>query len=113
MDQIEEESKISSLKDALKNKGKHDSDGLYAYMQGTDILYIGKGKPIFNRLKSHYREAYREVSGDTKTKRWHRFFEAHTGELTVLWIPVKEETTRKILELALQVHFKPAFEDFR
>ena len=87
--------------------------GLYAYRQGDNLLYVGKGRPLFNRLKSHYRESYEPIPGDTRTKRWHRFFSAHTGDLTIYWIPVKDETTRKILELALQVHYKPMFESFR
>ena len=109
----EENEQIVFLKRALQINGNWNSDGLYAYKRGSEIIYIGKGQPIFNRLKSHYREAFRAVSGDTKDKRWHRFFSSNTGKLTIYWIPVEDEATRKILELALHEHFKPTFEEFK
>ena len=104
---------IERLKHELGLDQGNNPDGLYAYKQGSELLYVGKGRPIFNRLKSHYRESYEPVPGDTKDQRWHRFFSAHTGDITIYWISVEDETSRKIFELALQAHSQPSFENFR
>lgn len=53
-------------------------NGLYVYKNAEkEILYIGKGKPLKNRLYSHYLESFQPVPGDTKDQRWHRFFLKH------------------------------------
>lgn len=96
----------------LKNEVSNKS-GLYLYKQKSEILYIGKAKPLINRLYMHYRESFEEVPGDTKTKKWHRFFSEYNGELTILWIEVKEETDRQIYELILQEIYKPIFHDYQ
>jgi uncharacterized protein YktA (UPF0223 family) len=68
-----------------KIKGYIDSavgkkNGLYAYTDvNGNVLYIGKTKPLHNRLLSHYREFYETVPSDTKDHRWHRFFMEHQG----------------------------------
>jgi hypothetical protein len=37
------------IKDKVNNK-----DGLYIYEKDSRIIYVGKAKPLFGRLKSHY-----------------------------------------------------------
>lgn len=103
---------VDFLKRSLELCGTYKHDGIYAYKKGKMWLYIGKGKPIFNRLKSHYRESFQRIEKKTRGKRWIRFFTANRGALTIYWIPVKGETTRKILELALHEYYKPAFNTF-
>lgn len=88
--------------------------GLYVYFRKDgECLYIGKASPLFNRLKSHYYEAFKKVSGDTKSNKWHRFFSSNLGHLVIYWKEVKVETDRQIFELALTAVLKPAFKNFR
>lgn len=88
--------------------------GLYAYFtKDGECLYVGKAAPLFNRLKSHYLEAYKKVPGDTKNNKWHRFFSSNLGQLVIYWKEVGEETDRRIFELALTEVLKPTFEKFR
>jgi hypothetical protein len=74
----------------------------YLYERKGEVLYIGKGKPIFNRVKSHYIESYREVGGDTKDKKWHRFFSKYNGPITVYISEIEREVDRRIVEMILQ-----------
>lgn len=91
-----------------------DTNGLYMYTTfHGEILYIGKGKPLWNRLWSHYLESFQSVSGDTKNQRWHRFFSSHQGRLLVRWIELEDEALRQIVEQILTVQFRPSFLDFR
>jgi len=102
----------NKLRDFSKINGQL-INGLYLYKRNDEIIYIGKGKPIYNRIKSHYRESFQEVSGDTKLKTWHKFFSAYLGNLKLYIIEIKEEKDRKIIELMLQKIYQPSFEDFR
>ena len=86
--------------------------GLYVYYKDGKCIYVGKAAPLFNRLKSHYYEAYRKVPGDTKNNKWHRFFSTNTGSLAVYWKQVTDETDRRIFELALTAELHPAFNEF-
>ena len=107
-DPIEEEKMINLIRSRVVK-----ANGLYCYFKGEQCLYVGKAKPLFNRLKSHYRESNREVPGDTRDKLWHRFFSSRRGNLTVYWKQVEDEVDRQIFELALQEILKPEFEDYR
>jgi hypothetical protein len=64
----------SATLEMLEAKVTKSANGIYVYRRNQEWLYVGKGKPLVNRMKSHYREAYEKVPGDTKTHRWHRFF---------------------------------------
>jgi hypothetical protein len=89
-------------------------NGLYAYKDMNDnVLYIGKAKPLRIRLLSHYRESFEEVPGDTKDKRWHRFFSSKQGKLKVFWIEVEGEESRRIVEQMLDFVIKPKFREFK
>jgi hypothetical protein len=89
--------------------------GVYAYKKGRRWLYVGKGKCLFNRLKTHYHAAYKEIPGDTQDNRWHRFFsnEENRGKLTVYWIEIDCEPDRQIFEIALSEVLNPCFTQFR
>jgi len=105
---------IDKLKDKLQhNPSKKEPKGLYAYKKGEEWLYIGKGNPIFNRLKSHYHDSIKQQMEPMRAKRWYRFFSKHADHLTIYWIEVKKESTRKILETALHEVYKPAFNSFK
>ena len=90
-----------------------DANGLYVYTQqdGT-VLYVGKAKPLKNRMWSHYLESFQTVKGGTKDNRWHRFFSSHQGTVIVYWAEIEDEEVRKILERMLTLELMPLFIDF-
>lgn len=112
---------VSEKKDFWRKKIKEtigkEINGIYLYEKDGDVLYIGKGKPICNRVYKHFRESFERVSGDTKYNRWHQFFsnEHNTGELTVYWIEINaaddcaSELDRQIIEKIYTRKFKPTF----
>jgi hypothetical protein len=88
-------------------------NGLYALKHAKyGIIYIGKGKPIFNRIKSHYYA----TKGKEKAPAWKQFFEYMTDDMTVYWYEVNHldevvgEQAREVLERLLQIKYKPLFE---
>lgn len=103
---------IATQTDLLRSKVTKES-GLYVYYKDGECIYVGKAAPLFNRLKSHYFESYKEVPGDTKNKKWHRFFEANTGRLMIYWKQIENETDRQIFEVALTAVLNPSFKQFR
>jgi hypothetical protein len=85
-------------------------NGLYIYKNNKgEILCIGKGKPLKNRLYSHFLESFQPVKGDTKDQRWHPFFLKHQGELDVYWIELETEKDRQIIEKMLEYVLNPLF----
>lgn len=98
------------IKPIVGNKG-----GLYIYKKGDKIIYIGKAKRLYDRLKSHCRESFEKVSGDTKLNTWHRFFSdpKNKGQLTVYWKEVILEEERVIFENMLQYILNPEFNNWR
>ncbi len=88
--------------------------GVYAYLNGEGAwLYVGKGARLFDRFKAHYQCASRALPGEHKGKKWHRFWSARPGRLTVYWIAVEGEADRRIFEVALTAILQPAFAQFR
>ena len=99
-----------TIKNIIGNKS-----GLYIYRKRGRILYVGKAKLLSGRIRSHFHESYREVSGDTKYKTWHKFFsdKKNVGQVEILHKEVKEEQERQILEKMLDYVLCPEFNDFR
>ena len=87
-----------SIKNQLSN-----INGIYLYKTEEIIIYVGKGKPISSRIYSHYRESFEDVPGDTKTKRWRRFFsdQSNIDSLEVYFFELEEEDDRVIFEKIL------------
>jgi len=108
-----EEKRVFSLIDRFCSKQGVRIPGVYLYERKGEVLYIGKGNPIFNRVKSHYIVSYREVSGDTKDKRWHRFFSKYNGPITVYMFEIEREADRRIVEMILQETHETVFSKFR
>lgn len=103
----------NEINDYIAGKVK-EANGLYVYTKPDgEVLYIGKAKPLKGRLQSHYRESFEEVPGDTKDKRWHRFFLTHQGKLLVYWREVEDEGARAIIEKMLTYVSPPLFESWR
>lgn len=93
-----------------ENVGK--AGGLYIYYKGKDCLYVGKARKLADRLKSHYYESYRKVSGD-RINTWHKFFSSNTGRLDVYWSVVADESDRRIFEIALSSKLEPSFNNLK
>jgi hypothetical protein len=107
------ETEKQNVREFIKSQTKN-CNGLYIYADETgNIIYVGKGKPITNRLLSHYRECYEGVPGDTKDKRWHRFFSSNQGNLMVYWIELEDEENRQLIEYLLSIVLNPTFKHFR
>ncbi|MBI2969008.1 MAG: GIY-YIG nuclease family protein [Bacteroidetes bacterium] len=102
----DEKQMFSLIKDTVKLKS-----GLYLYKKDKRILYIGKAKSLKDRIKSHYRESYKEVPGDRKDKGFHLFFSAkkNCGPVEIYWIEVASEDERIIFEAMLQYILNPEF----
>jgi excinuclease UvrABC nuclease subunit len=107
----EDEQTKKRLYNFIKSQVK-DHSGIYIYKKDNELLYIGKAKLLYDRLKSHYIESFSPVPGDTKDMRWHRFFSSHQGELTVYWKEFEDEEDRQLVEIILTRLYKPAFIDF-
>jgi excinuclease UvrABC nuclease subunit len=92
-----------------------DKKGLYIYTKGDRILYIGKANSLFGRIKSHYQESFKEVSGDTKWHTWHKFFsdDQNKGTLRIYWKELNNEFERQIIEKMLIYTLSPEFETKR
>ena len=106
--------KDNSIKQLIR-KVVGTKEGLYVYIKGDRILYVGKAKSLFGRINSHYRESFEKVSGDTKWYTWHRFFsqKRNSGPVKVFWKEVGEESDRQILEKMIARVFNPEFEEFK
>jgi hypothetical protein len=94
-----------------KNVGK--KSGLYVYEKNGSTLYVGKAKSLFGRIKSHYRESYKRVPGDTKQGTWHAFFSANAGQVKIFWKEEKSEKIRRVIERMLAYVKRPKFEEFK
>jgi hypothetical protein len=89
-------------------------NGLYAISSKEgDCLYIGKGKSIYGRLKSHYKA----TKGHNKSGAWNQFFKHYNKDLIAFWHEVDDhaskdigEEYRKIIELILQMKYEPIFD---
>lgn len=86
-----------------------NKSGIYVYATtNEEILYIGKGNPLFSRLKSHYIESYRPVPGD-RSGRFHAFFSSNQGEIKIYWKELDNELYRQIVEIMLKTLYTPKF----
>jgi excinuclease UvrABC nuclease subunit len=103
----DEKKQVNFLRDKVLNY-----NGLYVYQKKGEWIYVGKGAPLFYRLKSHYHESFRKVSGDTNDHKWHRFFSENSGSLNIYWKEITNETDRQIFELSLKTIINPTFEKF-
>lgn len=104
----DEETKKNVKRYIENNVGNRN--GLYIYKSDEGgVLYIGKGKPLKNRLYSHYLESFQPVKGDTKDQRWHKFFLKHQGVVDVFWLELETEKERQLIEKMLDYLLDPLF----
>jgi hypothetical protein len=88
-------------------------NGIYSIFDKAECLYIGVGRPIWSRIKSHYKASQKE----NKAKRWSDFFSLHKKTLTIYWIQFDNienkiigDKARILVESILQEKYKPKFE---
>lgn len=93
-----------------KNVGKNY--GVYVYEKDGKCLYVGKGKPLFSRVKSHYLESWKKAPGD-RTDIWYRFFSLHKGKVKIFWTKIEDKEIRDIVERMLTHLLKPKFEPYK
>jgi hypothetical protein len=92
---------------------ERDINGLYALKHPRyGIIYIGKGKPILRRVRSHYKA----TQGVEHAPAWREFFKLINTDITVYWYsidhpePFIAEQYREALERLLQIKYKPLFD---
>lgn len=103
---------ITSIKKAF-NHNSEEQSGFYAIFKDSECLYIGVGKPVWLRIKSHY---YACGHGNETNKRWRDFFHAHKGKVKIYWLafdiisnPKLGSKIRLVLESILEDRYKPKF----
>lgn len=90
--------------------------GIYAIFDGDTCLYIGQGKRIWERIKSHYQAS----KGLVSNKRWVGYFEQYQKNLKIFWIeynklnePVLDDKLRGLFEHVLQIKYNPIFNSYK
>ena len=102
------------IKDNITNFS--NVSGIYAIFNGEECLYIGKGAPIWQRIKSHYKAS----KGLDKNVRWTNFFKQYQIKLKVYWVEYQylenktlDDKLRELFEYTLQAKYGPIFNQFR
>ena len=105
-----------------------DKSGVYIYYleESEEVLYVGKAKKLFNRIKCHYDESIFEAQGlkkgllgDSKKGLYPAFFnkELKQGKemytVRIVWIEIDNEWERRLIEDALHITLQPKFLDFQ
>lgn len=87
--------------------------GFYAIYDDKECLYIGIGRPIWNRIKSHY---YSSQEKD-KAIKWVNFFKEHKRNLKIYWKEFTASENKKIddkvrllIEAIITERYNPKFE---
>lgn len=106
------------IKTVVKNKS-----GIYIYYlcDSNKVLYIGKAKSLYSRIKCHYEESVFEpingkkgLAGDKKGLYPAFFNKKYNGaKVKIVWIEVQDEWRRRLIEAALHLTPKPSFLDFK
>ncbi len=108
-------SKKSKVENQIKKQipNYKELSGFYAIFKNDECLYIGTGKQIWERIKSHYRAS----QGKEKSKRWADFFGKHRDIVKIYWLEYdKLENTkqsqklRELIENILELKYRPKFE---
>jgi len=104
--------KSFSLSDLESQKDELKVGGVYAIKaQNEEVLYIGKAKYLYDRLKSHLKATEKLETAPA----WKQFFEYFDNNLIALYFPITtfsegaSEHARQILERMLQVKYSPLF----
>lgn len=105
---------IESIKKEIPNY--KSTTGFYSIFKDSKCLYIGIGRPIWSRLKSHYFESQPQ-SKIRKGKKWFNFFRKYQTNLTIYWLEYQGTENKKqgdklraLIENILELEYKPEFE---
>lgn len=115
----------NSIIEKIKNKVGEKS-GVYIYSLDEKVVYVGKAKSLFSRIKCHYEESIFEahgeklgIAGDSKKGLYPAFFNKELKDdqakyrVTITWIEVDSEFKRRLIEDALHLALEPTFIKFQ
>jgi excinuclease UvrABC nuclease subunit len=87
-----------------KNMGV--AKGIYIFSDSNEkILYIGKGAPIYNRIRRHFAKL---KNSSSLTHQMHPLQEI-PASITIHWVEIEQSDTREIVEHMLAYTLQPAF----
>lgn len=102
-----------SLHDINKHVGALNKPGIYAITdQNTQILYLGKAKSVYNRLKSHYNATQKKERAEA----WAQFFDHFNSDLKAYYFltdsisDANVEKANQAIERILQIKHNPLFD---
>ncbi|SOC06479.1 GIY-YIG catalytic domain-containing protein [Ureibacillus xyleni] len=99
------ENNINIIESHLQNQ-----KGVYVYENASkEIVYIGKGKPIKKRIKSHYNKLLKEKDADNRDT----FFINNQGTMKIYWKEIEEDDEREVIEHLLSYLVKPKYKKWR
>ena len=103
----------SNPNEAVLKTFSSDKNGIYAYFSSkNECLYVGKGKPIYKRICSHWREAHAKTFR-SKAQDWFLFFGKKTEKLNLYILEIEDELDRQIIEKMLIRVLNPSFEKYK
>ena len=83
-------------------------------LANTDIIYIGKANPLYNRLYEHCKEMMPEICSESKLSKDSRwidvFSEYREEELIIEFIELDREVDRRWVESKLHESFDTIFD---
>lgn len=101
------------LDDIKKQVGALNKPGIYAITcPNAQVLYIGKGRSVYNRLKSHFNATQKKERAEA----WAQFFEYFDSNLKAHYLltdKISDATVEKAnqaIERVLQVKHNPLFD---
>ncbi|MEA3372247.1 MAG: hypothetical protein U9Q62_01025 [Campylobacterota bacterium] len=112
-----------SIKENVSKKS-----GIYIYyLEDTNkVIYVGKAKSLYSRIKCHYDESIfiangekLGIAGDSKKGMYPAFFnkklkgDNSTYNVTIVWIEVNDEFKRRLIEDAFHLVLEPTFINFQ
>lgn len=94
-------------------EGIGEKSGIYIYKNDKgEVLYIGAGDSMASKIISHYREIFQTVTKEGEVQKYHRFFQAYRGELTVFYMEIEDDGSIEILEKMLIYIFCPKLNEW-
>lgn len=80
--------------------------GIYIFSDcNQNILYIGKGAPIYNRIRRHFAKMKKTCIAGKR----HEFFQEIQTPITIYWVEIEQPEKREIVEHMLSYTLEPAF----
>ncbi|MED3882820.1 GIY-YIG nuclease family protein [Priestia megaterium] len=85
--------------------------GIYIYINNSnEVLYIGKGNPIKDRLISHYKKLSKTVLNNDKRT---MFFQQNEGNVKIYWLEIENQEERELVEHLLAFVLNPLYRKWR